>query len=301
MTPHQLWDAALTLENDGEFYKAYVTQRPAEFSKDRRNLINTALGRLKIYSCDVKDREALRRYLDEAWNLPPARHATDSETNTGPVVEFWKEEVRYPPAKKPEPEPRNPTGLPAGAVWWRHTQWQWADPVRHGAFYTKEDIAKMVKMFYEGYAAPAIADELGRKHNSIAAKLATMKLLSFDSEMNLWHVGDNLPPMQQILSINHNTVPAEQIPTPLDQPQPTKETIMTTASIIEITTKTLINGIDIATMGDSAIYSTIANQEAEIKKLEAIENKPKRLVAEIEKRKAGIKALVDFLDSKEAK
>lgn len=207
LCPIKLWDAALTLENDGEFYKAYVTQRPAEYSKDRRNRINSALGRLKIYGSDVKDREALRRYLDEAWNLPPARHATDSETNTGPVVEFWKEEVRY-------------------------------------------------------------------------------------------------PPMQQILSINHNTVPAEQIPTPLDQPQPetTKETIMTTTTnAIEITTKTLINGQDIKGLTDSQIYSLIADQEAEIKKLEAIENKPKRLVNEIEKRKAGIKALVDYLDSKEAK
>lgn len=36
----------------------------------------------------------------------------------------------------------------------------------------------------------------------------------------------------------------------------------------------------------------------QIKRLEAIENKPKKLVAEIGERRAGIKALVDYLDSK---
>lgn len=40
-------------------------------------------------------------------------------------------------------------------------------------------------------------------------------------------------------------------------------------------------------------------QEAQVEELEKIKTKPKKLVNEIEKRKAGIQALVDYLDSKE--
>lgn len=77
-----------------------------------------------------------------------------------------------------------------------------------------------------------------------------------------------------------------------------KEITMNKTAIIKITTKTLVNGTDVKELDDSTIYNLIADQEAEIKRLEAIENKPKKLVAEIGERRAGIKALVDYLDSK---
>ena len=76
-------------------------------------------------------------------------------------------------------------------------------------------------------------------------------------------------------------------------------TMTATKTPIEITTKTLINGVDVKDYTDSQIYTLIAGQEADIKELEKIEAKPKKLVAEIEKRKAGIAALVTYLDSKE--
>lgn len=76
-----------------------------------------------------------------------------------------------------------------------------------------------------------------------------------------------------------------------------KEPAMTTTKTpIVITTKTLVNGQDIAEMADSQVYDLIARQEADIKELEKIEAKPKKLVAEIEKRRAGIAALVAHLD-----
>lgn len=82
-----------------------------------------------------------------------------------------------------------------------------------------------------------------------------------------------------------------------DALNPTKET--TVSKPIEITTKTLINGADITGMSDAEIFSLISNQEAEIEALEKIKTKPKKLVAEIAKRQAGIAALVAYLDSKE--
>jgi len=68
---------------------------------------------------------------------------------------------------------------------------------------------------------------------------------------------------------------------------------------IEITTVTLVNGADVSKMTDATIYGLIASEEGKIKELDAIQNKPKRLLAEIVKRQGGIAALVNYLDSKE--
>lgn len=95
-------------------------------------------------------------------------------------------------------------------------------------------------------------------------------------------------------------IAAEFIGTPLDpdfQPPTPIENTMTKA--ITITTKTFANGNDVATMSDGEIYNLIAAQEAEIRELEKIHNKPKRLLKELESRQAGVKALVDYLDTKE--
>ena len=227
------------------------------------------------------------------------------------TIEFWKDEVRFPtkgvaaPAAAQLPQP--------GSVWWKHRSWEGLTPAMHGEYYASADIGKMVTMFYNGCDAPTIAHELKRKHNSIAAKLRELRLLSFKSETNTWHVAPNLGPIESF-SAFQQPQPSDITADPClyEFPKPThlseqslaainpKETTMTTPTI-EITTKTLINGQDISAMSDSVIYSTIAAQEAEIEKLEKIKNKPKRLVAEIEKRQAGIKALVDFLDGKESK
>lgn len=71
-----------------------------------------------------------------------------------------------------------------------------------------------------------------------------------------------------------------------------------TKEIITITTKTLVNGQDIADFSDAQIFAMIRDQEKLIDQLNEIKNKPKKLVAEVEKRQAGIKALVEYLDSK---
>lgn len=82
------------------------------------------------------------------------------------------------------------------------------------------------------------------------------------------------------------------------EPQPPEEQTMN-AKAIEITTKTYVNGQDIADMSDAQIYELLASEEMKIKELEKIENKPKRLRAEIERRSEGILALVKYLDEKQ--
>lgn len=68
---------------------------------------------------------------------------------------------------------------------------------------------------------------------------------------------------------------------------------------ITITTTTFVNGADISKMADSEVFGLIASEEAVIEDLKKIKAQPKKLVAEIAKREAGIAALVAYLDSKE--
>lgn len=96
------------------------------------------------------------------------------------------------------------------------------------------------------------------------------------------------------------SVPSEAALAPTSTPTPTfiQEPIMAKTPI-EITTKTFVNGTDVKDMTDAQVYDLIAQQEAAIKELEKIEAKPKKLVAELARRREGITALVEYLDSKE--
>lgn len=317
LCPIKLWDAALTLENDGEFYKAYKRTSNATYIS-RRTVIADAARRLHIATVEEGNnaigrpyREQLRRYFDDIWGMPKVIYAGNACADD-PTIEFWKDEVRYPPAKKDEEAPaKNPYSPPEGyfgpLVGSTYRPAQPSKPPgdwpNRGATWTEEHADYLRRMYCGGFAFSDMCRRLGRSPDGILYKLKELGYLKYRSENNSYLVqpppGVPQPPLRPAPYLS-NTVPADD--TTLDQPQPTKEAIMTTTTnAIEITTKTLINGQDIKGLTDSQIYSLIADQEAEIKKLEAIENKPKRLVAEIEKRKAGIKALVDYLDSKEAK
>lgn len=102
--------------------------------------------------------------------------------------------------------------------------------------------------------------------------------------------------MAAINSYSRSTVTGRMSSTQPNIQQLPKEKPMSTP--IEITTKTLVNGNDISGYSDAELYEMIASEEKKIAELNKIENKPKRLVAEIEKRQAGIQALVNYLDSK---
>lgn len=78
-------------------------------------------------------------------------------------------------------------------------------------------------------------------------------------------------------------------------------TTMTTTSRINITTQVNINGVNADTYSDATLFAMIQQQEAEIKNLQSIANKPQSLLAEIAARQAGIDSLVAFMDEREAK
>ena len=75
----------------------------------------------------------------------------------------------------------------------------------------------------------------------------------------------------------------------------------TMSTPITITTKTLINDQDAARYTDAELYELIRKEEVKIEELGRIKNKPKKLVAEIESRTAGIQKLVEFMNNRDEK
>lgn len=102
MTPVQLHDIALTLENDGKFYREYRAfcndgGSDSQLPKTRRNRINQACKRLGLQSTKRSDREQLRRYLDDIWNTDAVDDWEGDDPHIDDAdVEFWLESVKYP-------------------------------------------------------------------------------------------------------------------------------------------------------------------------------------------------------------
>ena len=88
---------------------------------------------------------------------------------------------------------------------------------------------------------------------------------------------------------------------PPSTPAPALKEHPAMSTIITLTTKHYINGTEVSTLSNAQIFKLIADQEAAIKDLEAITNKPNSLTKEIADRKAGVQTLVDFLNDRDAK
>lgn len=250
---------ALELENDSNFHAAYT--RIKAHNGSRRECINAnSIGLLKA------EREQLRRYFDRHWNLPSmVGPDTDGVMAALPTIDIHTDNT-------PEPvvTPVDYSTLPDGTRFklvndFVVTKGIYDGPLRH----VKPQHGRRGQ--FDVWLQTA-ADTVG---------FATLDASGTDLHNPGWSIVEVLPPEIQ---------PDHLVTT-------TEENLMD--AIIEITTKTLVNGKDVADMKDSEVYALIAAQEAKVKELEAITTKPKRLVAELAKRQAGIQALVDYLDSKE--
>ena len=73
MTPQQMRDALLVLENDGIFYSKFMKCYETEgFNASIvRNVICTALSRLKVAATTPAEREEMRLYFEERYSLKP--------------------------------------------------------------------------------------------------------------------------------------------------------------------------------------------------------------------------------------
>lgn len=327
----KLHEAAMVLENDGEFYREYNSDvnRSAE-AFVRREVIARALLRNRLppgvlLGCADEPgrdaREHLRRYLDDVWGMPPPAPPLppDKAVKRWQELKFWEDSVKYPPVPAPQAEtPPAGNGKPAqlpddvelqniDGVDWHVTRMPdgYISYSMATASRVWDGFAKQSGMGYRRnngtwltFGSPAFSgSHIYRWKPEFTFKLLEQEALE----------AEPVPPTSEVDSLTTNNIWKDHATdslaylTNLLNTQ-AKETIMnntTKPAAIVITTKTLVNGVDIATMADSDIYDLISKQEAAVADLEKIDNKPKKLVNEIDKRKAGIQALVDYLDSKE--
>lgn len=197
LSTDQLTELAQALLDNSDFCKEY-RHNYSEYGLNRRNEIVRTLDDLGFDRPDIEDREQLRRYFDEFWQLPKAQYRTES------------------------------------------ADWGHIDTV-----------------YFE--------------------------------------IGSKLP--------NRDSGPWRTDPLPL--PITPKETIMNNAAATSVSIivpiQVLINGKLASQYSDADLFQSIAFQEKAIKELDGIENKPASLVDEIAERKAGIQALVTYLDSRPKK
>lgn len=324
----KLHEAAMVLENDGDFYSKYTRLKTSDAST-RRDSIHTALARNKIDQAAMLNvttlrgtdlREHLRRYLDDVWAMPPPPDVhTCAVVKRWQELKFWEDSVKYPPVPAPQAEtPPAGNGKPVqlpddvelqtfDGVDWHVTRipdgcisYSMASARR-----VWDEFGKASCMGYRGHGgtwstlgSPSFSGScIYRWKPEFTFKLLEQKALE----------AEPAPPTSEVDSLTTNNIGKDHATDSLAYltnllDTQAKETIMNNAintAAIVITTKTLVNGFDIAGMSDSTIYDLIAKQEAAVADLEKIDNKPKKLVNEIAKRKAGIQALVDYLDSKE--
>lgn len=302
LTPAQLHDLAVTLENEQAFYNAYRAEDP-DCARARRNRIKYYANRLGMKSGDTRDREHLRRYFDEQYGMPEATVDTYPEL---PLLEFWLDRVKYPEADGLPAHLKEGAQLDVDCVKKPgiNDRERWA---RYGRPWEDHEYVMLKQLFWGGKNLEQICIAMSRPPSGVLNKLHEAKCVEFNlsgyhyvvrkktpanSAVPFTPVPDKAPPQEFGEVIIDGAVSQPTTPT-------YQEILMNKTDIIKIETKTYVNGTDVATLSDSEIYSLIAAQEAQVEELEKIKTKPKKLVAEIEKRKAGIQALVDYLDSKE--
>lgn len=280
------------------------------------------------------NREHLRRYFDDIYDIKG--RAGSSGFLELPPFAFWEDRVKNADAGKLKAPTVKPA-YQAGDFW--DTSFARRDSerrARHGMIWSEAELLKLKLLFVRGCSLEQICIELQRPADGVINKLCSpLNLIRLDPvsfkyriTQNGWRACDeyvkqlakadaaiaNGDKDEHVKLLNQPDVVdlktmSDQIDAHISTAQGhfdkveaelLKALIMSNkAAIIEVTTKTLINGVDIKEYSDAQIYQLIADQEAEIARLEAIKTKPKKLVAEIEKRQAGIAALVAYLDSKE--
>lgn len=313
LTAAQLHDAAITLENEARFHDSYKTFAPRYNARERRDLIRNFLAKSGVSGHDADDREHLRRYFDDTYGI---QAATGHAIQDLPILEFWLDSVKHPPNQAPwlSEGSKFDVNFAKGAGANDRDRWS-----RYGRPWNGDEVVQLKGLFWSGRNLEYICRAMERPPNGVLNKLAEYRCLNYDPMATAYTVAKKTPANSRIDKpevepdpdpVNRDAEPttspveiAEHIDSAISHltrvSNSLKEILMNKTEIIKIETKTFVNGVDISTLDDASVYALIATQEAQIKELDKIETKPKKLTAEIEKRKAGVKALVDYLDSKE--
>lgn len=286
-TRQKLEEAALVLENEGAFYRQLcdLYENSDALPGTVRIMINNHAIKAGFKGLTEPDAESLRLYFEEHWSLK-----TCLRSSFKPSYNLLK------------PEPKPPENLVGPYK-------RWLIALLEIPFFKEEFLDRPKPRNARDYlhgrcrhlpngSTTASQRETLRlwlcNHYGIEPQKETTVEPAFDWQSILLD-----PPAAQPTQPAQPAQPEPQQPQPQTQPQEnTTMSLKLSTQPFELTTRTYINGVDLDTLPNSELYAQIQAQEDAIEKLRAIKAKPKSLLAEIEKRQAGIEALVAYLDSK---
>lgn len=286
-------DAVKLLRNDAQFMRRYA-KKPLDLDTygKRRSFISAHLGYPGFYvgtppwamKNTILDRDQLRRYFDAEFGYP--QNEINKYANEPDALEM----------------PVGPDATFAQKLW---------------------DVALTLesdRRFYDDYHASRSPDHAGTRRDTIAGACRRLNITTphgrfYEQLRRCFDDTWKLDPCDQ----SNDTASYARDPTIefwLDRvrypvqprveksvlaPTPTpKEIPVSKPQVIKVESIVFINGVEAKGFPKADLFDLIAKQEAAVADLEKIKNKPKALVKEIEERNAGIQALVDYLDSKEA-
>lgn len=153
---------------------------------------------------------------------------------------------------------------------------------RHGMLWETAEEDRLEKMFRSGDSLSKMCITLERGAVGVIARLNSRSLVRFDASTLKYYVN----------VVGGRATQATNTPEP--------ETLIkeTTMSAPTIETKTFIAGTDATHLSDADIFKKIAQLENEIKTMNAINSKPKKLLKVIEDTQADIDKLVAFVDAR---
>lgn len=154
---------------------------------------------------------------------------------------------------------------------------------RHGKPWQPDEEGKLHKLFRTGANLVSMCAQMQRPASGVLTRLNRMGLIRQN------------PDDQNYYYVEKPTVNSEDLAHP-SYKSAAKEPTMTAPTI---ETRVLINGRDATDMTDTQIFNLIGELEGKIKKLEAIEAKPKKLMAAIVGMKEDIAKLVEYVDGRE--
>lgn len=194
-------------------------------------------------------------------------------------------------------------------------------PLNHGKRWTPEQHLRLLKLYIIGYSIGAIARHMYRLEDSILARFSTLHLADTSDPLHMYGVplspghpkvlGMHDKLMRDLNGVHHRgpddpsgwnceksekgnpEILADTVAPKFDcnTVHITEETIM-----FKFETKYFINGQDVSEMDNAALVKAIRHEQSAIAELEKLDPCPKRIIKDIEERKAKLAEAVEFLD-----
>jgi hypothetical protein len=177
--------------------------------------------------------------------------------------------------------------------------------LRFDMIWSRNELRHLIEMYYADFDLDVMAHALERPKSGIIGQLCNRRII-FPDEMYGSYYHNIEATYERVMRRYFHVIDPTSRPItdrlssrfyPELQQLP-KEYVMPPKNIEKIT---LIAGENAANKTDGEIFEMIGKLETQIKRLETIEHKPKKLSARIEELKKDINDLVEYVDSRDVK